>query len=97
MPYVNQGRRDHLDPYIQPIIGRLWMPGDLSYVIARLAASKVSEGSNFADRVKVYAELQASADEYYRRVIAPYEDQKCKQNGDVYALQDHGGQASLSA
>ena len=60
-------------------------PGELNYALTvacreyfRLA------GQNYVAINDVLGALEGAKQEFYRRVAAPYEDEKIKENGDVY-------------
>ncbi len=83
-PYIPQSRRDTAPA--QPEL-----PGDLHYDISQLIDGYLyhQPGQNigpdyrrFNDVMGVLACAQA---EVYRRLIAPYEDEAIKRNGDVYS------------
>ena len=77
MPYIPQERRNG-----QPAE----TPGDLHHDIAVLIDAYLSDAvphyQQFNDVMGVLACAQA---EVYRRLVAPYEDEKIKENGDVYS------------
>ena len=62
-------------------------PGELTFAITALidAYLACAPGAiNFEKRGDVVLALECAKLEFYRRVLAPYEDRKCKDNGDVY-------------
>lgn len=81
MPYVYTEARDRL--YFNPRDPET--PGELNYVITLLLNKFIREhGKNYETLNKVVGVLECAKLELYRRVVAPYEDEKCKENGDVY-------------
>lgn len=92
MPYIKQEKRDVLDPHLAPLLNALRelesddpsnnMEGNLNYVITRLLKAVYVGGGyraiNDAGGVMLNAYL-----EFYRKVAAPYEDQKEFENGAV--------------
>jgi hypothetical protein len=61
--------------------------GDLNYVLTSVALAWLKYHKppyKYATRVQVLAAFEAAKLEYYRRVMAPYEDKKIEVNGDVY-------------
>lgn len=75
MPYITEKRR-HFIPE---------NPGELSFQLTRLLASYVSlHGESYQTYNDIVGALEGAKLELYRRRIAPYEDQKMKENGDVY-------------
>jgi len=64
-----------------------WHPGTLNYIITRLCDywCRDWEGeANYEKYNTVIGVLECVKQELYRRQIAPYEDKKCEENGDVY-------------
>ena len=62
-------------------------PGTLNYIITRLCDYWCRDWqgeSNYAKYNTVIGVLECVKQELYRRQIAPYEDKKWQQNGDVY-------------
>lgn len=96
MPYIHKTARAHLD-------SKLPTPaceGELAYCIARLADSYLQHRAdlddvNFVDLNTIHGVLSGAADEWYRRVMVPYEVQKCSDNGDVYSFPAHLAQRRL--
>jgi len=85
MPYISQRKRRRLDPLItaldMALIGA--SEGEVNYVISRLIDIHYYEGG-YAGYNAALGVLEAVKQEYYRRVVAPYEDKKKLENGDVY-------------
>ena len=89
MPYIVQHERLALHSEVNRLVEKLYDhpgPGNYNYVITRI----LNEGYDLTTRPS-YAKLnealgilEAVKLELYRRVAAPYEDQKKEQNGDVY-------------
>ncbi|GAJ01059.1 unnamed protein product [marine sediment metagenome] len=83
MPYIPKERRKHFDFKIDSLaveLETLGITGNLNYVLFRLA-------KKLCHRYKDYAafegDCQQSLKEIYRRQVAPYEDKKIEENGDV--------------
>lgn len=80
MPYVKQDVRELLDGGYQP-----QNVGELNYVITGLCNRYVD---TFDASYKIYNDiigvLECAKQEFYRRAVSPYEDNKIKENGDVY-------------
>lgn len=60
--------------------------GELNYVITKLVVEclKAEEEVNYSTLNKYLGVLDAVKSEFYRRAVAPYEDNKIAENGDVY-------------
>jgi hypothetical protein len=81
MPYIKQGVRDQLDAGLREPVNS----GELNYVITRLCARYLGGiGFSYTQVNDVVGALECAKLELYRRMAAPYEDYKKKQNGDVY-------------
>lgn len=81
MPYIAQYRREFLDPDgVSP-----QSVGELNFLFTLLAYRFWKEnGANYSAINDVLGALEGAKLEFYRRVAAPYEDKKIKENGDVY-------------
>lgn len=84
MPYIaDHARRTGLDLLMDPR-----NPGELNYVITQTALSYLEDrGESYATINEVIGALECAKLEFYRRLVAPYEDEKIKANGDVYPEQ----------
>lgn len=77
MPYIRQDLRDTC------VIPNT--PGELNYLITRLLLEYCEKhGQCYSTYNDCLGALTGAQLEFYRRVVAPYEDQKIKENGDVY-------------
>lgn len=82
MPYVDQETRRRLDREgAAP-----GSPGELNYAITRLVDRYLAAkgGLRYAHLNEVVGALECAKLELYRRVAAPYEDEKIVEAGDVY-------------
>ena len=80
MPYISTEDRNDLDNGAMPENA-----GELNYMISALLDDYlVEKGKNYANINEVIGMLECAKLELYRRVAAPYEDEKIDQNGDVY-------------
>ena len=91
MPYITQDRRRVLDLAIDELAGVLYemsaanpltREGDLNYAISKLLRHMYPT-QKYSEYNAAYGMLMCCATEYYRTVIAPYEDQKKFENGEV--------------
>ena len=80
VPYIVPGER--IEP--RPVTGG---PGHLNYAITRLCDAYICArgGTSYTLLNEVIGVLECAKLELYRRVAAPYEDEKRRANGDVYA------------
>lgn len=85
MPYIKQERRKEFEPWLENQPAVPCTPGELNYVFTILAKQYVEEfGLSYQTINDVIGALEGAKMEFYRRVAVPYEDQKIKENGDVY-------------
>jgi len=81
MPYIKQAQRDDL-AFKE---GRdIENAGEINYVITELILNYYNKNPNYQRINDVIGALEGAKMEFYRRVAAPYEDLKIKENGDVY-------------
>lgn len=94
MPYIPTEKRDNYNPSIDHLAWLLndlpdndELSGDMNYVLfrlARLLCNKESGGKHkYARMAVVRSALLEARDEFHRRVMVPYEDNKIELNGDV--------------
>lgn len=80
MPYIKQEDRPYLDPVAELMIKRVKKPGDIPYILQKYGLSITPKFINYA---KFFGSLILFMFEFYRRVIAKYENSKIRENGDV--------------
>lgn len=93
MPYINPTKRVMLDPVIDEMLNTLRelesddptnsMAGNLNYMFTRLL-DRVYAAPRYDEVNEAVGVLECCKQEFYRRVAAPYEDQKRFENGDAY-------------
>lgn len=87
MPYIRREERERIDPEIGALITKLKespperLDGQLNYVITRLLLSLYSPG--YFSYNRAMGVLSCVMHEFYRRFVAPYEDEKIKEHGDI--------------
>jgi hypothetical protein len=83
MPYIEQERRAHLDPYIEALgkVAELGGPGMYNYVITRLLSLRY--GGSYTAYNEAMGILSCVTQEWYRRAVVPYEEEKRSLNGDL--------------
>jgi hypothetical protein len=80
MPYITQASRELVLQHDKPRT-----PGELNFVLSLLVWEYFKHnGKNYQAINDVVGALEGAKLEFYRRVAAPYEDSKIKENGDVY-------------
>ena len=91
MPYLKQNTRDVLDGALNDLIrqaqiltkgGESWA-GIVNYCATRLTLGVLPK-VDYAHLSQAVGTLYCTAAEFYRRKVAPYEDQKVQENGDVF-------------
>jgi len=92
MPYITPEKREVLDPVVDTLVDALRglqsddpednSQANINYVLSRLLDRMYT--ANYQEINNALGMLLATALEYYRRVGAPYENQKIYDNGDVY-------------
>lgn len=82
MPYVKQERRKELDKIVKLMIKQdIKADGDLNYILFKYCkASKPPSYNNFKNYI---GELNECVAEIRRKFLAPYEDEKEKENGPI--------------
>jgi len=95
MPYINQKQRKVFNPIIDILFSHIDNKGEVNYCITRLVHLWVLELIKKSRKCydilsKGHNVLQDATAEYYRVVIAPYEDIKKKENGFVSELDSKG-------
>lgn len=85
MPYVKQSTRESLELGRKPTEA-----GELNYLITKLVDSfLMGKGLSYTSINEVIGVMECAKLEVYRRLAAPYEDAKSRENGDVYVSQHH--------
>ncbi len=87
MPYIDNAKRIKYEKGIQDLLNVLRkvpkenVDGELNYVITRILRGLY--GPSYYEYNRAIGVLESVKQEYYRRVVAPYEDKKIKEKGDV--------------
>lgn len=88
MPYILTADRDKLQSAtdaIAAVVDQNTTAGDLNYMISLMARAYIeAKGLRYEHLNAVVGALDSAKAEFQRRVVAPYEDQKIAENGDVY-------------
>jgi len=92
VPYIDHDKRRPIDDAATKMAAEiLAMPererdGAFNYAVTRLVV-KVFGRVGYSNFVRVAGGLDEVKAEYRRRIVAPYEDMKNDQNGDVYGTE----------
>jgi hypothetical protein len=84
MPYIKDNDRTRIDN-IKIIDFSPRNAGELQYVIALFINEYIDrQGLNYQHCNDMLGALSGAQMEFYRKVVAPYEEEKIKSNGSVY-------------
>lgn len=87
MPYIKPNDRQKLDAEIEDLIAALRYnkcgEGDLNYTISRLLKAAWEFKPCYATANGLVGVMECAKTEFYRRTLAPYEDKKIIENGDI--------------
>lgn len=84
MPYIDPCERENKDEQLDELSGVILTEGHLNYAITRLVHEWIADrGESYATYNSAIGVLECAKLELYRRRVAPYEDRKIAENGDV--------------
>lgn len=87
MPYISKIGRPAFDQHLKEIGPLTLSAGDLNYCITYLVHAYLkAHGKSYSTMNDCIGVLDAAKMEFYRRVVAPYEDIKIAENGDMEVL-----------
>jgi hypothetical protein len=81
VPYITPEDREDLEPHSQR---EALTPGELNYQLTCLVDGYLAGNLDYQALNDVVGALEGAKLEAYRRIAAPYEDQKRVVNGEVY-------------
>ena len=88
MPYIPEDQRDTLSGVVEALrLNKPQTAGELQYLIASMIHLYLTEkggGARYQDMNDVMGALTGAQQEFYRCVVAPYEEVKLLENGGVY-------------
>ena len=88
MPYIEEkDRKFYTEPLdsVTRILGAYsWADGHVNYVITNIVLAWWRSAPRYLTIARIMGCLICVMFEFYRRVAAPYENQKIRDNGDVY-------------
>jgi hypothetical protein len=80
MPYIVPTARQIIDTG-----GAIQTAGELNYAFTQVIKRYLSiHGKSYTVFNDIVGALEGAKAEFQRRIVTPYEDEKIKQNGDVY-------------
>ena len=84
MPYIKDEDKTKFE-HLPKIAENIETAGEMNYVITMLVRDYIKrKGLCYQTLNDAVGALEGCKFELYRRVLAPYEDQKIEENGDVY-------------
>ena len=92
MPYIKKKDRTKYDKAINDIVNELnlegitgfYPVGELNYLISSIIKKTLDRQGGYQNVNAIIGALECAKLELYRRLIAPHEDTKVEENGDVY-------------
>jgi hypothetical protein len=100
MPYIIWHDRLKYDAAIDKLIDSLAginhdhppEPGDLNYCLSRIIWYLWEISPCYSTGAEIIGALECVKQEFYRRQVAPHEDEACRRNGDLEPEAGGGGQ-----
>jgi len=90
MPYIAENLRGEINEKVDELVlilreleVRAPIDGVVNYTLTRIV-DEMYGGGGYSVFNRALGVLDCAAREFYRRKVAPYEDQKMAENGDVY-------------
>jgi hypothetical protein len=84
MPYILAPRRETFDPHLRELAALVENGGDMNYCIYKLSCLLIEKmGESYANYSMCGSAMEHAKLEWYRRRVAPYEDRKINENGDI--------------
>jgi hypothetical protein len=90
MPYIIPADRKQFDPAIEELVDALTnhgfsklKPGDLNYAVSKIVWGAFDKNPSYTFGNELVGVLECIKQEFYRRKLAPYEEAKIKENGDL--------------
>ena len=90
MPYIKKDEREKFNSLIEDVIDALTnhgfnavSPGELNYCISSIIWKIFKKNPSYTLGNSLVGALECVKQEFIRRHLNPYEDQKVKENGDL--------------
>lgn len=92
MPYITKRDRARFDPIIKKMLDEIvrdrfdesnFEAGELNYIISKIVTTLFEKKKNYKQANSLMGVLECVKQEFYRRHVAPYEDSKILENGDL--------------
>ena len=83
-PYIKPKHRERFDDLIDQITAEIRNEGEVNYVISTIIADILASSPySYRNLNSMIGVLECAKLELYRRAVAPYEDLKINDNGDL--------------
>ena len=87
MPYIKKTRRSKIIKKTEKLLKYLSEEGDFNYAISLLMHGYIEQhGLRYKNLNAIMGVMDSASKEFYRTVVAPYEDKKMSENGAVSTL-----------
>jgi hypothetical protein len=84
LPYIKKERRKVFDDLLKELALEVQNEGELNYCIYKLASLIIDRiGESYSNLSMCSSAMEHAKLEWYRRKLAPYEDKKIEENGDI--------------
>lgn len=88
MPYIDKTGRQIIDSKLKDVQVECMGAGELNYTITSLCHRWIiRKGLKYINLAVVFGVLITALLELYRRIAAPYEDKKIRENGEISELE----------
>lgn len=86
MPYINRDRQSDFEELVKMARQqRIDNPGELNYLFSAMVLEFLRQhGFNYTQMNAVVGVYECAKDEFQRQVLHPYENEKMKQNGNIF-------------
>lgn len=85
MPYIDKSDRRHYAVKAEELAYIITTPGELNFTITSILFEYLAKrGQSYSVYNELIGVLECVKQEFYRRAVAPYEDNKKLENGDVF-------------
>lgn len=84
MPYISKDRRAIFDAALAECAAEIENEGELNYCIYKMSALIIDRiGPSYAKLSMCSSAMEHAKMEWYRKKLAPYEDEKICEHGDI--------------
>ncbi len=84
MPYIDKKKREQFKDYLDVLGDKIETGGDMNYCFSMICKKFIEKyGENYLNHSECISALEGATLEWYRMRVAPYEDNKIVQNGDL--------------